>query len=174
MPQFEVTEVRPAFSREGIENGRCLSPLAWADSGAERLRMFDRVLVAHDGSDGAHKAFDAALDLTLRYQAKPHMISVEEDLPRYAEMIAEISEASAYFGQLAEHAKRRAAMRSVDLECTIVAGHEVKAIVDFVQARGIRLLVVGFTGHSRIHDSVWGGTSQNLARLAPCSGLVVK
>jgi nucleotide-binding universal stress UspA family protein len=140
--------------------------------------MFDSILIAHDGSDGAQKAFDAALELALRYQAKLHMISVEEDLPRYAETVAEVSEASEeasrYFGQLAEHAKRRAAMRSVELECTIVAGHEVKAIVDFVRARGFRLLVVGFTGHSRIHDSLWGGTSQNLARLAPCSVLVVK
>jgi nucleotide-binding universal stress UspA family protein len=140
--------------------------------------VFDRILIAHDGSDGAQKAFDAAVDLALRYQAKLHMIAVEEDLPRYAETISEISEAkeeaNSYFGQLAEQAKRRAAMRGVDLECTIIAGHEVKAIVDFVRERGFQLLVVGFTGHSRIYDHLWGGTSQNLTRLAPCSVLVVK
>jgi nucleotide-binding universal stress UspA family protein len=37
-----------------------------------------------------------------------------------------------------------------------------------------KLLVVGFTGHSRIYDHIWGGTSQNLARLSPGSVLVVK
>ena len=32
--------------------------------------MFEKILVAHDGSDGAQKAFDAAVDLASRIQAK--------------------------------------------------------------------------------------------------------
>jgi nucleotide-binding universal stress UspA family protein len=36
------------------------------------------------------------------------------------------------------------------------------------------LLVVGFMGHSRIFERVWGSTSQTLTRLAPCSVLVAK
>ena len=36
------------------------------------------------------------------------------------------------------------------------------------------LLVVGFMGHSRVFDRIWGGSSQNLTRLAPCSVLLVK
>jgi nucleotide-binding universal stress UspA family protein len=55
-----------------------------------------------------------------------------------------------------------------------VAGHEVKSIVDFARQGGFDLLVIGYTGHSRIYDHLWGGTSQNLARMAPCSVLVVK
>ena len=33
---------------------------------------------------------------------------------------------------------------------------------------------LGFMGHSRIFERVWGSTSQNLTRLAPCSVLVAK
>ena len=60
------------------------------------------------------------------------------------------------------------------LECSIVPGHEVKAIVDFAAQGGFDLLVVGFTGHSAAYEHLWGGTSHNLTRMAPCSVLVVK
>jgi nucleotide-binding universal stress UspA family protein len=140
--------------------------------------MFDRILVAHDGSDGAHRAFDAAVELAARCGAKLHMISVEEDLPRYAETIGEYAESkeqeTSYYSQLGERARIRAEMRGVHLKCSIVAGHEAKSIVEFAREGGFSLLVVGFTGHSRIYDHIWGGTSQNLTRLAPCSVLVVK
>src|SRR5580658_1320678 len=114
--------------------------------------MFENILIAHDGSDGAERAFDAAVELASRLHANLHMISVEEDLPRYAETMLEIDEEKevedTYFGQLAAQAKRRAELRSVTIECSIILGNEVKAIVDFATQRGFDLLVLGFTGHS--------------------------
>jgi nucleotide-binding universal stress UspA family protein len=140
--------------------------------------MFEKILVAHDGSDGAQKAFDAAVELASRLRASLHMISVEEDLPRYAETMLEVDDEKeaedTYFGQLAAQAKRRAALHSVPLECSIVPGHEVKAIVDFAAQGGFDLLVVGFTGHSAAYEHLWGGTSHDLSRMAHCSVLVVK
>lgn len=142
--------------------------------------MFKHILIAHDGSDGARRAFDAAVALASELHAQLHMICVEEDLPRHVEeetleaIREEKESADSYFGQLAGQAARRAALRDVKLECTILPGHEVKTIVEFTRARGFDLLVIGFTGHSRIYEHIWGGTSQNLASLAPCSVLVVK
>jgi nucleotide-binding universal stress UspA family protein len=140
--------------------------------------MFENILIAHDGSDGAERAFDAAVELASRLHANLHMISVEEDLPRYAETMLEIDEEKevedTYFGQLAAQAKRRAELRSVTIECSIILGNEVKAIVDFATQRGFDLLVLGFTGHSAVYEHLWGGTSHNLTRMAHCSVLVVK
>jgi nucleotide-binding universal stress UspA family protein len=140
--------------------------------------VFERILVAHDGSDGAQKAFDAAVELASELKAQLHMISVEENIPRYAETMVEIDEEKnaedSYFGQLTAQAKRRAALHNVVLETSIVPGHEVKAIVDFAAQGGFDLLVIGFQGHSRVYEHLWGSTSQNLARVAPCSVLVVK
>lgn len=141
--------------------------------------MFEKILVAHDGSDGAQKAFDAAVELASRLRTSLHMISVEEDLPRYAETtMVEVDEEKevedTYFGQLGAQAKRRAALHSVSLECSIVAGHEVRAIVDFATRGGFDLLVVGFMGHSAVYEHLWGGTSHNLTRMTHCSVLVVK
>jgi nucleotide-binding universal stress UspA family protein len=140
--------------------------------------MFEKILVAHDGSEGAQKALDAAVELAARLHLNLHMISVEEGLPRYAETMLEVDEEKevedTYFGQPAAQAKRRAALHSVTLECSIIPGHEVKAIVDFATQGAFDLLVVGFTGHSAAYEYLWGGTSQNLSRMADCSVLVVK
>jgi nucleotide-binding universal stress UspA family protein len=141
--------------------------------------MFKRILIAHDGSDGAQRAFDLSVELAAKMEATLHMISVEEDLPRHAEMVIdEVREEKdaedSYFGQLGSQAKARAALKGVQLENTIVSGHEVKAIVEAAREGQYDLLIVGFTGHSRIYDHLWGGTSQNLTRMSPCSVLVVK
>lgn len=140
--------------------------------------MFERILVANDGSDGALRALDAAVRLAAAGSGRLHMISIEQDLPRYAETILEVAEKKeeddTYFGQLAAQAKQRAALHNVALQCTILAGHEVKRIIEFARERRFDLLVIGFTGHSKIYDQLWGSTSQNLTRLSPCSVLVVK
>lgn len=140
--------------------------------------MFDKILIAHDGSEGAQKAFDAALQIAVQFEVDLHMVSVEENLPRFPEDVEEVrgekERADAYFEPLAEHCKGRAALKGKTLHTNIIAGHGVKAIVEFVRQGGYDLLVVGYTGHSKIYDHIWGGTSQNLTRLAPCSVLVVK
>ena len=140
--------------------------------------MIEQILIAHDGSDGARKAFDAAVALAAKLGARLRMICVEEEIPRHAEVIDEFREekdrADSYFGQLAEHCRTRAAMHAVDLESVIVPGHAVKAIGDFVQENRIDLLVIGFTGHSRIYQHIWGGTAHNLTATVRCHVLVIK
>ena len=140
--------------------------------------MFDQILIAHDGSDSARKAFDVAVQLTAKLGAHLRMICVEEEIPRHSEVIDDLGEekgrADSYFGQLAEHCRTRAAMHSVDIEAVIVPGHAVKVIGDFVQQNAIDLLVIGFTGHSRIYEHIWGGTAHNLTGTVRCNVLVVK
>jgi nucleotide-binding universal stress UspA family protein len=140
--------------------------------------MFHQILIAHDGSDNARKAFDAAIQLAARLGARLRMICVEEEIPRHAEVIDELREekdrADSYFGQLAEQCRVRAAMHSVDLETVIAPGHAVRVIGDFVQQNSIDLLVIGFTGHSRIYEHIWGGTAHNLTSTVRCHVLVVK
>ena len=40
--------------------------------------MIEQILIAHDGSDSARKAFDFAVDLSARLGARLRMICVEE------------------------------------------------------------------------------------------------
>src|ERR1019366_4036881 len=103
-----------------------------------RIDMFGQILIAHDGSDSARKAFDAAVQLAASLGAHLRLICVEEEIPRHAEVIDELREekdrADSYFGQLAEHCRVRAAAHSVDIETVIAPGHAVRVIGDFVRS----------------------------------------
>jgi nucleotide-binding universal stress UspA family protein len=140
--------------------------------------MFERILIAHDGSEGADRALDSAIELATRFQSDLHMISIEEDLPRYARTIDDVPEEKeredTYFGQIGEQCRRRAAFHGINLQHTIIAGHAVKSVAEFVKEGKFQLLVIGYTGHSRLYEHLWGGTSQNLTRVVLCDVLVVK
>jgi nucleotide-binding universal stress UspA family protein len=140
--------------------------------------MFKKILVGYDGSDGSRKALRAAIDMAKHYGAVLHSISVEEDLPHYAATVGEVLEAKAekngYFAKLVEEAREMAAKESVTLHTKVVAGHEVQTIVDYVREHHFDLVIIGFMGHSKIYDRVWGSTSQNITRLVPCTVMVVK
>lgn len=140
--------------------------------------MFKKILIANDGSEGAKKALRIAIDIAKRYGAELHSISVEEDLPHYAATIGEVLEAKAeknnYFKKINEEAKELALKEGVILHTHVIAGHEVKTIVDFTRDHHFDLVVIGFMGHSKIYDRVWGSTSQNITRLVPCTVMVVK
>ena len=140
--------------------------------------MFEKILCANDGSEGAQKAFNTALELAIVLNADLHMVSVEEKLPRYPATVAEFKgekeRQDQYFDGVVEQCRVRAAFKGKTLQSSVIVGHEVKAIVEFARQGGFDLLVLGFTGHSKVYDQLWGGTSQNPTRLAPCSVLVVK
>ncbi len=140
--------------------------------------MFRKILVAHDGSEGARKAFASALDVSARYEAELHMISVIEMHTHFAstmgEVIEEKDEENKIYARVKHDATRMASERGVRFHTEIVAGHEVETIIRFAREGGYDLLVIGFMGHSKVFGRIWGGTSQNLTKLSPCSVLVVK
>lgn len=140
--------------------------------------MFKKILIANDGSAGAKLALKVAIDLAKRYDAELHSISVEEGIPHYAATIGEVDEykkeANEYFRRVNEEAVETAKKEGVDLKPHVIAGHEVEGIVKFTKDGEFDLLVIGFMGHSKIFGRVWGSTSQNITKLAPCTVVVVK
>jgi nucleotide-binding universal stress UspA family protein len=142
------------------------------------MTVFKKILVANDGSDHAQKALLAAIDLAATYGVELHSISVEEGLPRYAGTIDEVEEVKQQLnGAMRAYNEEAAALareRGVELQWEVVPGHEVETIVTHCKEGGFDLLVIGFMGHSAVFGRIWGSTSQNLARLAPCSVLIVK
>ena len=53
--------------------------------------MIEKILIAHDGSEGAQRAFDAALELAKSLRASLDMISVEEYSIHDGKTIDEVS-----------------------------------------------------------------------------------
>jgi nucleotide-binding universal stress UspA family protein len=140
--------------------------------------MYKKILIAHDGSEGAKKAFREALSLTRCFGAELHSVSIKERPTHYAETVGEVmeeqEEADKFFARVTSEETALAREQGIDIKCTVLAGHEVETIVRFAREGQYDLLVVGFMGHSRAFGRIWGGTSQNLTKTAPCSVLVVK
>jgi len=140
--------------------------------------MFSKILIANDGSPGAMKALDAAIEIAAQTGASLESLSVEENLPHYVATIGEIEEVKqqkdAYFADLERQCKKRANASEVDLQFTVIPGHEVQTIISYAKDEHFDLLVIGFVGHSNVLGRIWGSTSQSLTRLAPCSVLVIK
>lgn len=141
--------------------------------------LFQNILVANDGSEGARKALVAAIELAQRYEAELHVVTVEEHLPQHQGSVisGELrskAQAAEYLQRAMIQAGLTATASRVRLTPHVLVGHEVQTIVTFITEQGFDLLVVGFMGHSKVFGDEWGSTSQNLTRLTPCTVLVVK
>ncbi len=140
--------------------------------------MYKKILVANDGSDHARRALAKGIELAKCFDAELHMICVEEHLPHYAATVGEVLEEKAeedsYFGRIVREATEAAAAQGVELRSLVTPGHEVETTIQYIEAQGMDLLIIGFMGHSRVLGRIMGGSAANLTRLAPCSVLVVK
>lgn len=139
--------------------------------------MYSKILIANDGSAGAARALNAAIELARRLHSSLHMVCVEE-LPRFPtsvdEVVEEEAEAKRMFDEVILTSRKQAKAARVKLEIHVIAGHAVSSIVEFVDRENIELLVIGFMGHSALYNRLIGGTTDRLVELAPCQILVVK
>ena len=139
--------------------------------------MYTKILAAHDGSPGGHKALAAAIELAQKMPAELHMVTVEE-LPRFPATIDEVAEvkdeANHRFAPVIDAAKAQAKAAGVTIEPHLVPGHVVDGVIGLIKQLKADLLVVGFMGHSQLYERIIGGTTDRLVRLAPCAVLVVK
>jgi len=139
--------------------------------------MFDKILIANDGSEGAARALTAAIKLAKTHDAELHMICVEE-MPRFPasidEVIEEKEEANHLFDGVTRRAMGQAQAEGRKLKVHIIVGHPVSTISGFVEREGVDLLVVGYMGHSSLYNRLIGSMTARLVEHAPCAVLVVK
>jgi nucleotide-binding universal stress UspA family protein len=139
--------------------------------------MFEKILVASDGSEGAARAVSAAIGVATRHGATLNMICVEE-MPRFPASIEEVVEEQMDAGHRYEavitQSKAQAQAQGISLTTHVVAGHAVPAICELVNRERFDLLVVGYMGHSALYNRLIGGTTDRLVEHAPCNVLVIK
>jgi nucleotide-binding universal stress UspA family protein len=140
--------------------------------------MFNRILVGLDGSEAAHHALSTALDLAALCGGEVHAASVEERLPAYAATVGEMEDeehfAHEYYHDILARARRLAAERGIRFDGSIVPGHAAQALARLARERGCDLIVVGHTGHSRLHHLFLGSTADRVVELATCPVLVTR
>ncbi len=99
--------------------------------------MYNKILIANDGSQGAARSLNAAIELARRLHTALHMVCVEE-LPRFptsvGEVVEEEAEAKKMFDEVILTSRKQAKAAHVKLEAHVIPGHAVSSIVEFVHA----------------------------------------
>ncbi|HEY7065278.1 MAG TPA: universal stress protein [Chloroflexota bacterium] len=148
------------------------------DAEAAKGARFRKILVGFDGSPGARRALAQALRLATADGAAVEVLSVIEHLPRYAATVSEVEEtreaAARHTALLQAEVRRAADLHGLAVETVVRAGHAAKLLVDYAQAGGFDLLVLGHAGHSGVWGLFLGTTSDKVVRHAPCSVLIVR
>jgi nucleotide-binding universal stress UspA family protein len=139
--------------------------------------MYKKILVGYDGSDGANRALEAAINLAKVYQAELSALAVQERLPRFAGTIDEVKEekefANGQYGKLLKSAGSQAQEAGIDLKTMMRPGHPAKTILEVARESGFDLIVVGHSGLSGVW-ALLGTTAEKVSRHAPCSVLIVR
>jgi nucleotide-binding universal stress UspA family protein len=139
--------------------------------------MFEKMMVAIDGSPASEKALAAAVDLAGHYQADLSAVGVAE-IPEVVGMVDEVDElrqqAEEHFRRLGEAAVAYARSRGVLLRSVVLRGHPADALVRYAEAEGMNLVLLGQHGHSRIARFFLGSTTDRVSEHAPCTVMIVK
>jgi len=127
---------------------------------------FEKILVAIDGSEGSHRAFEKALELAAIIGASLTALAVEGPLPAYAATIGEVEEVKrekdAFFTTLAARAREQAEQAGVPIEIEVRAGHVSEVIVRVGRELRSDLIVLGHRGHF-LRDHLLGSTADRVA-----------
>jgi nucleotide-binding universal stress UspA family protein len=139
--------------------------------------MFNKILLAYDGSEHARKAAKIAGELANKMQADLWVVIAYDPFPSYLGVPNEqraidsrLDEANAEM----EEAIREIGQISGKLAREIMEGPATEAILNVADVRGIELIVMGTRGHSRIEGLLLGSHSQKVTAHAKCPVLVIR
>ncbi|MHB1550107.1 MAG: universal stress protein [Vulcanimicrobiaceae bacterium] len=139
--------------------------------------MFSHILVAWDGSASAGRAFDYAVEIARRFQARVQLVSVArigEHSETDTERQSSLDEARRFYEQRSAPLIESARRQSITVEMLIVEGaHPAEAIIDTAHRVGADLVLVGRRGLSGVTRFLIGSISDRVARYAPCPVLII-
>ena len=139
--------------------------------------MFQRIVIAWDGSPVALRAFDAAIDVTRRYDAELVAVSIAYS-PAHAETASDREEsadaAHRYLEGTFQEVADRAERAGVKVEHQIIDGQTpAHALLDYAREHGFDLLVMGHHHSRRAGRLLLRGVTQQLLAEATIPVLVV-
>jgi nucleotide-binding universal stress UspA family protein len=140
--------------------------------------MLRKILLAYDGSEGAHQALKFALDLAKVHQAEIHALAVAERLPIQevspGELEAETEFFNRYYQDQLTKAQEVASEVGIPLKTQLMTGHPAQAIVKAAEDGNFDLIVLGHRGLSGVWARLLGSVTEKVSRHAHCSVLIVR
>jgi nucleotide-binding universal stress UspA family protein len=139
--------------------------------------MYDRILVPTDGSSGADRAVEHAVDLATTYGAELHVLyvvnvaslSAEVHSPQVVENFEEEG------GEITYEVAERAANAGVeDVREEVVHGVPHEAILEYADEEGMDLVVMGTHGHTGLDRYLLGSVTEKVVRSSDVPVLTVR
>ncbi len=140
--------------------------------------MYDRILVATDGSDAAVEAVEEAVELAAGQGAELHVINVVEMTavepmgPTTGVSVDSMEEVGQQAVAEAVERAQEAGVESVEGVTTRGVAHE--EIVAYVEDQDIGLVVVGTHGRTGLDRLLLGSVAEKVVRLSPVPVLTVR
>lgn len=142
------------------------------------IEMLERIVVAVDGSDHAHKALETAVDLaeSLKHPARLIIVHVNPSVSLNEPALGVDLEARiAEEGQhIIAPVEQLLSGHSIPYETLLIAGDPVNEICRVSRDRACNLIVMGTGGKSVLAEIVVGSVSHGVLKHAECPVLTVK
>ena len=134
--------------------------------------MYERILVAYDGSDGGTAALERGAALAADSGATLTVMEAIGDLEDRDQSVALEPEAEA---EALSRLMQAIAAVDADIVCNprVDGGHPVRAVVDVAEEISADLIVTGSRGEAMIPQAVLGRVSSGIVNRSPCDVLVV-
>jgi len=143
--------------------------------------IFEKIMVATDGSESAKKAVDTAVGIAKECEKKlyaVHVISMEflyETLPTDEELEEAFQEKLMTEGKQATACVENVGKAAnVEVESVILRGIPAEEIIGFAEKNDIDLIVIGTHGLTGIKRFLLGSVAEKVVRHATNSVLVVR
>lgn len=138
--------------------------------------MFNKIMVATDGSIPAEKALKSAVELAKTEAAELTILCVTPVSNIGSEEMISLAyaEAAKVKYPFLQEALEFAAQNGVEAQTLTLRGNPGQVIVDYLSGHPHDLVVLGHRGMSNIQALLMGSVAYKVANLAPCAVLIVK
>lgn len=141
--------------------------------------MFHKILFAFDGSAAGVRAFATALALAQKFGAELVVLSVIEDLPRYAEesiggVDEMLEQGKQHFAGVQRDLVAQAERAGIKIAAHVAPGHVAETVVSVAERDKADLILLGGEGRTRTFRRVASMTGVQIAHHAPCAVLILR
>jgi nucleotide-binding universal stress UspA family protein len=139
--------------------------------------LFEKILIATDGSERNQPAVKMGLDICRVCGSALYAIYVIDETPMTSAQ-ADMLTGDIYLKlkdegeEAVEQVKRMA--HGVKVEALVLSGRPAHVITEFAAKNGVDLIVVGSQGKSGLERLILGSIAESIIRMADCMVLVVK
>ncbi len=139
--------------------------------------MFNKILLAVDGSDHSQKAAKLAGNLARLSGGSLQMITAYEEVPSYLgepNRSQAIAERSAEAQKIIDESTQEIGDIPGNYEAEILSGDPAETILRVIEVNDIDLVIMGTRGRGGIKSLLLGSQSHKVVSAAPCPVLLVR